>query len=30
MALYWPGFASIRGEPEFAKVLALMGWDVPL
>lgn len=30
MALYWPGFASIRGDPGFAKVLALMGWDVPL
>jgi len=30
MALYWPGFASIRGKPEFTKVLAQMGWDVPL
>jgi serine/threonine protein kinase/tetratricopeptide (TPR) repeat protein len=30
MTLYWPGFASIRGSPEFARVLAEMGWDVPL
>jgi eukaryotic-like serine/threonine-protein kinase len=26
MALYWPGFAPYRREPEFAAVLALMGW----
>ncbi|MFI5209904.1 MAG: protein kinase [Gemmatimonadales bacterium] len=30
MALYWPGFASIRGNPEYAAVLAEMGWDSPL
>ena len=30
MALYWPGFASIRGDPEYAGVLSLMGWEKPL
>jgi serine/threonine protein kinase len=27
MALHWPGFASIRADPEFTQVLKLMGWD---
>jgi serine/threonine-protein kinase len=25
----WPGFASVRGAPEFAEILAEMGWDRP-
>jgi len=29
MALYWPGFASMRGEPEYVAAMTLIGWDVP-
>jgi tetratricopeptide (TPR) repeat protein len=27
---HWPGFASMRADPEFAAVLKQMGWDRPL
>jgi serine/threonine protein kinase len=27
MALHWPGFASIRSDPEYAAALAPMGWN---
>ena len=29
MALHWPGFASMRGEPEYVAAMTLIGWDVP-
>ena len=28
MALHWPGFASMRGEPEYVAAMTLIGWDV--
>jgi len=29
MALYWPGLASLRGEPEYVGVMRLIGWNLP-
>ena len=30
LAMHWPGFASVRGDPEYTAILRAMGWDQPL